>query len=397
MPRRAGPADPARSPGARTQVRRRTRPRRRRRGESALTWCLLLVGAGLVAEEDTAKLALFPQRRSMLAAATSRRAREGSPIGASARPREARRPPRPALPRRVGPRRLARGCGGSRPGDLQPGPRATALPPPRRRPRVPAARAPQHVPEHEANRGPAPTNRASPGGSRLRRGALVDPPRRRTRGAGGIRDGGGPPGGLPRRRRRGRRRRPLLCRGGDGAADSAGDGDEPPLPRTAAGRARPGLEADVPWLFRAAAGPPRGPRLDAVRRSMRVRVSERVERLLAVARRELERLARADVFDDDPQAIRGPVPEEDDLEPVAGTTVELRRAIGVVVVGRVAHGVPSARGRCVLQGTPPAAPYSRPHAAAVVAASRALRRTELPTEARLVVRETGAATRPPPP
>src|SRR3954454_6438110 len=99
---------------------------------------------------------------------------EARAIAAAARPAPARRPPRPALPRRLGALRLPRGRRGPRPGHLRPRARAAAVPAPRGRPRVPAPRAPEHVPERAANTWAAPADRPASRGRGVRRGATVD-------------------------------------------------------------------------------------------------------------------------------------------------------------------------------------------------------------------------------
>ena len=164
----------------------------------------------------------------------------GRPIrnGAPTRPRQARRPPRPALPRRVGADRLAGGRRGPRPGDVRARALAPALPAQRGRPRLPAARAAQHVPEPQAQREGARAGRAAARRARRARGSACAASRRpRSRPASST-----PPWPrcrrLPRRARRRRHRRALVQGDGAGAEDPRGHRDEPALPRAAAGRAR---------------------------------------------------------------------------------------------------------------------------------------------------------------
>ena len=82
--------------------------------------------------------------------------------GTRARPRTARRPPRPALPRRVGALRFAGGRRGPRPGDVRARALAAATPSQRGRPRLPPARAAQHVPQRAQNEEPQAPPRAAP-------------------------------------------------------------------------------------------------------------------------------------------------------------------------------------------------------------------------------------------
>ena len=104
----------------------------------------------------------------------ARNGRPPSSDAAPARPRPARRPPRPALPRRVGALRLARGRRGSRPGDLRARARPPAPAPQRGRSRLPPARAAQHLPEPEADREPPAASRPA-----ARRSSTSSPTRRR--------------------------------------------------------------------------------------------------------------------------------------------------------------------------------------------------------------------------
>ena len=157
--------------------------------------------------------------------------------GAHARPSPARRSSRPALPSRVGAVRLAGRRRGSRPGDVLACARPPAVASPRRRPRLPVARAAEHVPESEADREPAPSNRPAARATRSRRRpaggraagresrpASSTPPWPRSPPTSATCSSPSTLPGSPTRRR------PF-------AADPRGHGHEPPLPRAPAGRA----------------------------------------------------------------------------------------------------------------------------------------------------------------
>ena len=109
--------------------------------------------------------------------------------------------------------------------------------PQRGRPRLPPARAAQHLPEPEADREPAAAPEPAPRRARPRRRPARARAAGRARGRRALRRDRRAPGRLPRRPRCRRHHRPLLQGGGAGPADPRGDGHEPPLPRPPAGRA----------------------------------------------------------------------------------------------------------------------------------------------------------------
>src|SRR3954451_18553615 len=173
--------------------------------------------------------------------------------GAHARPCPAWRPPRPALPGRLGALRLARGGRGPRPRDLRAPARAAAPASQRGRPRLPPARAAQHLPEPEAQREPSAENGPITRAARSRRRLARAPAASRARGGRALRGNRRTPGRFPRRPRRGRYRRPLVQGGRARPPHSRGHGDEPPLPRPPTDRATNGRRLSLIVVFADAA------------------------------------------------------------------------------------------------------------------------------------------------
>ena len=150
------------------------------------SFCLLL-------PRDTGGADLFPpidERRSMLGGSTH------GDLGGSVGWRVGSIRPRSAITSigstgQPGRSRVARGRRGPGPGHLHARAREAPVPPARRRPRLPAPRAQEHVPEHEAHGAAPSAHPADRRGIRAGRGAHLDATGPGARDEGGVRGGGG--------------------------------------------------------------------------------------------------------------------------------------------------------------------------------------------------------------